>query len=275
MTAKTIPSYVEVHNQRCGYIGCSRGNNLDEVYSSYSAAKARAWKQCESLCAEFDGFNLCITSYNTSVFTAQFEFDNPDNGRPMVCHITPSDTYAMYLDMRHIDTAREAWTHYVELYSPVRYTSEEWASHDGQSRVVWVGGYAYIVACDEVYRVLDPYKRAGGLRKRIELQRVGAVEDAVVDGCLQHASGVICDGAIPCWVAVGGEHATPFVYAQSLSVDIDDIDTLVWDVVCASHVELSACIAMCVDACMMMHGSDAQGATVRLMNQEAVYDIMR
>lgn len=177
MTA--IPSYVDLVTQHCGCVDASRGAHLDEVYGTYSVAKSYAWRHCERLCSELDGHNLCITSANTYMFNAQFEFDNPENGRPMVCHITPSRTYAMYLDMRLIDTAREAWTHYAELYSTVRYTSEEWASHDGQSRVVWVGGYAYIVAYDEVYRVLDPYKRAGGLRKRIELQRVGVVEDAV------------------------------------------------------------------------------------------------
>lgn len=268
MVAKTIPSYVDLDTQHCGCVRPSMGNHLCEVYGSYSSAKGYAWERCERICAELDGQHLCVTSANTFMFTAQFVFDNPENGRPMVCHFTPSCTYAMYLDMRHIDTAREAWTHYVELYSPVRYTSEEWASHDGQSRVVWVGGYAYIVACDEMYRVINPYKRAGGLRKRIELQRVGAVEDAVVDGCLQRASGVICDGAIPCCVVVGGEHDYPVVYAQSLSLsdDIDDIDALAWDVVCAPHVELSACISLCVDACMMMHGHDASGMRAKLMD---------
>lgn len=226
MTAKTMPSDVELYDKKCGHIGQSRGNNLDEVYGTYSVAKLYAWRYCERLCSELDGRHLCVTSANTYMFTAQFEFDNPENGRPMVCHITPTQTYAMYLDMQHIDVAREAWTHYVELYSTVRYTSDEWASHDGHCRVIWVGDYAYIAAYDEVYRVIDPYKRAGGLRKRIELQRVGVVAD----------------------------DDTP--YAEFGAADV------AMTVRCGLVVTL----AICVDACMMMHGSDAQGATVRLMD---------
>lgn len=217
----TIPSYVEIDTQHCGFVGRGWGNSLSEVYGRYSSAKAAAWAHCESLCRELGGYDLCVTSANTYAFTAQFEFDNPENKRPMVCHITPSRTYAMYLDMRHIEMAREAWTSYVELYSPVRYTPEEWASHDGHSHVIWVGGYAYIVACGEVYRVIDPYKRAGGLRKRVELQRVGCVDDAEFG---------------------------------------------VADVAMTVRCGLAVTMAMCVDACMMMHGSDAQGATVKLMD---------
>lgn len=71
MTTMTMPSYVKVYAQRCGYVGDGLGNHLCEVYGSYSVAKARAWKHCESLCAELDGFNLCITSANTYMFTAQ------------------------------------------------------------------------------------------------------------------------------------------------------------------------------------------------------------
>lgn len=39
----TIPSYVEIDTQHCGFVGCGRGNSLSVVYGSYSSAKARAW----------------------------------------------------------------------------------------------------------------------------------------------------------------------------------------------------------------------------------------
>lgn len=121
MATMTIPSNVEVESRWCGHVGNGRGNHLCEVYGSYSAAKAQAWGQCESLCAELDGFNLCITSANTFRFTAQFEFANPENGRPMVCHITPSRTYAMYLDMRHLEKAHFVWEEYARMESSASY----------------------------------------------------------------------------------------------------------------------------------------------------------
>ena len=52
MTAKTMPSYVEMHTQHQGYICDSKGNHLSEVYGRYSDGKARAWGRCEDLCAD-------------------------------------------------------------------------------------------------------------------------------------------------------------------------------------------------------------------------------
>lgn len=130
-----------MYDQRCGYIGCSRGNNLDEVYGSYSAAKAWAWKQCESLCAELEGFNLCITSANTFRFSAQFEFEHPENGRPMVCHITPTSTYAMYLDMRCIEMARFAWREYACKTLSTSNIEQDYISDDGKCHIIWLCHY--------------------------------------------------------------------------------------------------------------------------------------
>lgn len=265
MALITIPSYVEVDTQHCGTVRCRKGNSLSDVYGSYSSAKAAAWEHCESLCRELGGYNLCVTSANTRAFTAQFEFDNPENGRPMVCHITPSRTYAMYLDMRHVETAREAWTRYAELYSAARYTSEEWSSYDGRSYVIWVGGYAYIVADDEVYRVIDPYKRAGGLRKRVELQRVGNVDDEVINCLMQRGTHhVVCGTVLPCLVKLDGEHNRCIVYAQLIEDELF-VHYGGWDAIMIDRCNLACSVAMCVDACMMMHGHDASGMRVRLM----------
>lgn len=186
MIAKTIPSYVEVYDQMCGYVGSSKGNKLDEVYGRYSVAKTHAWEHCESLCSELDGRYLCITSANTFVFTAQFEFDNPENGRPMVCHITPTQTYAMYLDMRHIETARFVWQEYARKTSIASHIVQDYISDDGKCRVLWLCNWAYIVIGVEVYRVVNPFRRDGGLRKRVELQRVGSVDDAVIKSVLEN-----------------------------------------------------------------------------------------
>lgn len=172
----SIPSYVEVDTQHCGYVFCSDGNCLDEVYGRYSVAKAYAWEHCESLCRGLDGYHLCITSANTYMFTAQFEFDNPENGRPMVCHITPSHTYAMYLDMHHIETAREAWREYATIFANTTAWPDLQDVYDGV-HVVWVGSVAYIIAHEELYRVADAWTAKHKLRKRVVLQRIGRYDD--------------------------------------------------------------------------------------------------
>lgn len=169
MIAKTIPSYVRLVNQKCGRVYCGRGNNLDEVYGSYSDAKARVWQHCERLCSELEGRNLCITSANTFVFTAQFEFDNPEDGRPMVCNITPSHTYAMYLDMHHIDTARDAWREYATMFGNTKARPDMWDVYDGV-RVVWAGNAAYVIAHGETYCVDNAWTANCKLRKRVVLR---------------------------------------------------------------------------------------------------------
>ena len=176
MSTMSIPSYVNVDVQHCGYVGCSMGDSLSEVYGSYSSAKAAAWKHCERLCAELDGYCLCITSANTYTFTAQFEFDNPENGRPMVCRITPSHTCAMYLDMRHIDTARDAWREYATIFANTTAWPDLKDVYDGV-HVVWVGGAAYIIAHNELYRVAEAWTANHKLRKRVVVHRVGCYDD--------------------------------------------------------------------------------------------------
>lgn len=266
MAAKTIPSYVKVDAWRCGHVSNGRGHHLCDVYGSYSAAKAQAWEHCESLCEELDGFNLCVTSANTFVFTAQFEFDNPENGRPMVCHITPSRTYAAYLDMRHVDIAHFEWEEYARKSFSASHIEQDYISDDGRCRIRWLCRWAYIVIGDEVYRVVNPFRRDGGLRKRVELQRVGAVDDDVLRAiAVNDAHQAVCGSVLPCIVSAGGEHNNCIVYARLVTDDMP-IDRFVgWDAIMSVRCSLAATVAMCVDACTMMHGHDAQGAVVRPM----------
>lgn len=265
MTAKTIPSYVEVYNQYCGHVGSSRGNTLDEVYGTYSVAKSYAWRHCERLCSELEGYNLCITSANTFIFSAQFEFANPENNRPMVCHIMPSRTYAMYLDMREFENARFAWGEYARKETNASYIEQDYVSDDGKCRIIWLCHWAYIVTGGEVYRVVNPYRRDGGLRKFVELQRVGAVDDAVINRIIDSHQAV-CGSVLPCMVHLDGEHSQCIVYAHLVTDDMPIGRFVGWDAIMPVRCSLADTVAMCVDACMMMHGSDAQGATVRLMD---------
>lgn len=76
---------------------CIEGEHLDDVYGSFSTAKAHAYMYCKSLEAEFDGFGGGITSHNTFSFSYMFDFVNPDTGELMRAHITPSYNHAYYL----------------------------------------------------------------------------------------------------------------------------------------------------------------------------------
>lgn len=192
----TIPSYVEVDTQHRGFVGRRRGNSLSEVYGSYSSAKAAAWEHCESLCSDLEGHYLCITSANTFMFTAQFEFDNPENGRPMVCHITPTQTCAMYLDMHHIDTARDAWREYATIFANTTAWPDLQCVYDGV-HVMWVGSEAFIIAYDEVYRVADAWTVKHKLRKRVVLHRIGCYDDIdeSMAAAVADAAGMVYDRA--------------------------------------------------------------------------------
>lgn len=259
----TMPGYVEVDTQHCGIVGCGRGNSLNEVYGSYSAAKAQAWTHCECLCAELGGFNLCVTSANTFMFTAQFEFDNPENGRPMVCHITPSRTYAMYTDIPSIDGAREAWRDYAVLcrQDGVVY---QWESPNG-AYVVWVEGHAYIEIGGVMYRVESPTTKNGMIRMRVVLQRVGCADADVVD-VLQQAGYALCGVDAACHVRANiGDR-----YAKVCASYVDDaVDATVGsdrqakEIVCLSH-RFAHVVAACVDACSLTRGFDGNGGDIRL-----------
>lgn len=71
---------------------------LAHAYGSYSSAKADAWRYCEDKCREYDGRGLKVLSHNTYMFTAGFEFDNPETGAVALCIITPSKDFAFEVD---------------------------------------------------------------------------------------------------------------------------------------------------------------------------------
>lgn len=48
---------------------------LRDVYASYSAKKARAWRDCISDEIEKNGYGLSVLTYNTNVFTAGFMYE--------------------------------------------------------------------------------------------------------------------------------------------------------------------------------------------------------
>ena len=68
---------------------------LYDVYKTFSAAKLLAWEYCKAKCSEMNGRNLTILSYNTSKFSAAFEYTHPDTGVLML-HV---ETYANSYDM--------------------------------------------------------------------------------------------------------------------------------------------------------------------------------
>lgn len=63
---------------------------LADVYGTYSHAKAEAFKYCQRLMAEHDGFDLRILSSNTYMFTAAFGFWSEDTGEMLLMYITPN-----------------------------------------------------------------------------------------------------------------------------------------------------------------------------------------
>lgn len=263
MTAKTIPYCVEVDSQKQGYVGASKGNHLDEVYGSYSVAKARAWEHCESLCAELEGCYLCITSYNSFMFTAQFEFNHPENGRPMVCHITPSCTYATYTDMQRLGSAKDIWRDYAEYYDGTPHSRTGWCAENDKGCVVWVESYAYVIVCDEAYRVDNAFT-CRGLRMRPTLSKVGCMCDEVVNELLLRGQAFCCAGIL-CHVKLSADGVIRVGYADDAVNGYGGNDA--WDVVIPHNVgDTMTMAAACVDACAMLHGSDTQGAAIRLMD---------
>ena len=64
--------------------------DISEFYGRFSDAKYRAWRHCRELCLSMNGRNLKVVSGNTSIFTAGFEFEDPETGVLMYMHITPT-----------------------------------------------------------------------------------------------------------------------------------------------------------------------------------------
>lgn len=71
---------------------------LDEVYDSYSSAKAAAYKDCRGVFEKFGGVHFCIFSHSQFVFTVDFDFPHPETGEMLRMHITPSYKHVYYID---------------------------------------------------------------------------------------------------------------------------------------------------------------------------------
>lgn len=76
----------------------SDDTKLEDVYGRYSAAKARAFRYCEELCEELNGYCLCITGHNSQAFTVGFEFPHPETGEICLAKITKDYNYFAPLD---------------------------------------------------------------------------------------------------------------------------------------------------------------------------------
>lgn len=64
----------------------STSYSLRDKYGSYSKEKEDAWKYCENLMAQFDGWGLKVISANGWMFTAGFMFE--EDGKTMFMYIS-------------------------------------------------------------------------------------------------------------------------------------------------------------------------------------------
>lgn len=68
----------------------SSDTELYHVYGTCSRKKLEAFDDCRKLMADYDGRDLRILSHNSHVFTAGFEYMNPETGEVMIMYITKS-----------------------------------------------------------------------------------------------------------------------------------------------------------------------------------------
>lgn len=67
-TRKNINNYVNAYER-------STDTQLSDVYGKCSTAKHRAFKYCQDLMNEVDGYNGRIVAHNTNTFTYAFQND--------------------------------------------------------------------------------------------------------------------------------------------------------------------------------------------------------
>lgn len=68
----------------------SSATSLRDVYGSWSDAKERAWRYCQERMLDHDGYGLKIVTHNQTMFTAGFEFPDPETGVLKFMFITKS-----------------------------------------------------------------------------------------------------------------------------------------------------------------------------------------
>ena len=71
--------------------------NIWQAYDKPSELKVAAWHDCENMCRELNGWNLCISAVGCQTFSVMFDFINPDTGELMRAHITRDYNHLYYL----------------------------------------------------------------------------------------------------------------------------------------------------------------------------------
>lgn len=108
MSASTTDFYADIKNdfefhprKRCAlaptrnWNGNPMPSELWQVYEyHYSDAKRAAYNYCKQLCAKYNGWDFCITSFNTFCFSVAFNFANPQTGEIMTARITKDHNHA-------------------------------------------------------------------------------------------------------------------------------------------------------------------------------------
>lgn len=97
MLIKTTKLNAKERRYQSNY-GRATERNLYEAYGSFSKKKADAWEYCQKKCYDNDGRRLRVISHNSFIFTAGFEFTNPETGVIAICIITPSEDFAFEAD---------------------------------------------------------------------------------------------------------------------------------------------------------------------------------
>lgn len=64
--------------------------DLNKAYGKCSKAKKEAWEYCQDLCRRKNGEGLKVISRNAHMFTAGFEYPDPDTGELYFMYITKS-----------------------------------------------------------------------------------------------------------------------------------------------------------------------------------------
>lgn len=76
----------------------SRDYSLYDAYGRFSSKKAAAWDYCEDLCNKHNGRGLKVVSHNTNIFTAGFEYEDPETGVLMFMFISPNYDVAVEME---------------------------------------------------------------------------------------------------------------------------------------------------------------------------------
>lgn len=71
----------------------NQGEDLDEVYGSYSSKKKDAWKDCKRQCEEEAGEDFRIISHNSNFFSVAWDFEY--DGQPAVHIVTHANSFVV------------------------------------------------------------------------------------------------------------------------------------------------------------------------------------